>query len=173
MIVAAINWPSIAIGAVASVLGAGIGGFIWSRGVVGVAGNWFSSRRGEIRGTWYAILEPFDPDPKRVDKMHVRQRGQRVFGTIERVRPPARRGKWRFSGYVHGNVVVCVFYTTTPKEDPTSYGVIAVHREPKGSGGGYRGYYTRPDFEPLSSFTSDGLPRRPIAWQREHPDHDG
>jgi hypothetical protein len=86
------------------------------------------------------------------------------------VRPVGRRGKWRFKGYIHGNVVVCVFYTTTPKEDPSSYGVISVHREPPGSGRGYRGYYTRPDFEPLSGFTTDGLARRPIAWQRENPE---
>lgn len=169
IVLAAINWPSIVIGAVASVLAAGILGLIWTRGA-GAAGSWLSQRHGEIRGTWYGILDPFESDPKRVDKMRIRQRGQRVYGTIQRVRPPSRRGKWRFSGYIHGNVVICVFWTTTPKEDPTSYGVITVHREPTGSGGGYRGYYTRPDFEPFRNFITRGLPRRPIAWQREHPD---
>src|SRR4051794_26362113 len=102
MILASIDWESIAIGAVASVVAAGIGGILWARGA-GAAGTWFSQRHGEIRGTWYAILDPFESDPKRVDRMRVHQRGQRIFGTIERVRPAGSHGKWRFRGYIHGN----------------------------------------------------------------------
>ena len=167
--IAVIHWSSIGLGACLSVVIAAIAGAIWRKGT-GIVGGWFSLRHGEIRGTWYAVLAPYGTSKKRVDRMRIHQRGQKIWGQIERVQPRGTNAKWRFDGYVHGNAVVCVFYTMSPKEDPTSYGAINVHRDPADRAV-YRGYYTRPDFESYETFIGEGLPRRPIAWQRQHP-HD-
>jgi hypothetical protein len=165
---AAVDWASILVGALVSAVAGLLLAAVWLRGTVALSG-WFRQRYGEVRGKWYSTLSPFDDSPERVDEMLVRQRGPRIWGTIERVRPGGHKGKWRFRGYTHGNVVVCVFYTTF-MNDPSSYGVICVHRDPR-QPGTYRGYYTRPDFEGYEKFLpdGDGLSRRPIVWTRQDP----
>jgi hypothetical protein len=168
---ALIEWSNVLLGAgISAAFAIAIGG-VWVRGT-GVVGGWFLERRGEIRGTWYEILAPCDDKPERIDIVKLHQRGQRIHGHIERLRPEktGSNAKWRFAGYVHGNVVVCVFFTTTPKNDPSSYGVINMHRDPAHPDALYRGYYTRPDFAPYEEFVGEGISRRPISWQREHPD---
>jgi hypothetical protein len=58
----------------------------------------------------------------------------------------------------------------TPKNDPSSYGVINMHRDSDHPDALYRGCYTRPDFAPYEQFIGEGISPRPIIWQREHPD---
>lgn len=133
--------------------------------------DWFARRGGEMQGKWYGVLPTVGDAPQRIDSYEIRQRGQKLVGHIERIRPNGREGKWRLVGYVHGTVVVCLFYTKTPSKDPSSYGVICVHRVPGPSeDGAYRGYYTRPEFEPFQHFVDGSLATRPIIWQRAHPD---
>lgn len=165
---AAISWPSVVLGSFLSVLLGALLRALWLK-TSGAMGGWYA-KRGEIRGTWYAILGAYEGSPERIDKMTVRQRGQRLSGQIRRMRPAGNQQSWKFVGYIHGNAVVVVFYTTSPKEDPTSYGAINVHRDPSKPGLVYRGYYTRPDFEPYEAFVGGGLRRRPIVWQRPNPD---
>jgi hypothetical protein len=167
VIAGAIDWTGVLVGAgISAVLALAIGA-LWTSGR-GAVLSWYLLRRGEIRGVWYEILEPYEDKPRRVDKVKVRQRGQRIFGHIERLRPRGH-GKWRFAGYVHGNVVVSVFFTTTPKKDPSSYGVINMYRDPSHEGR-YCGYYTRPNFASFEAFVGSGLPRMPIVWQRQRPE---
>lgn len=136
-----------------------------------VVGDWFSQWGGEMRGKWYGVLPEIGDVPQRIDTYRIHQRGQRLVGHIERIRPNGRKGKWRLVGYVHGTVVVCLFYTKTPSKDPSSYGVICVHRVPgQSEDGAYRGYYTRPEFEPFERFLDGSIATRPIIWQRVHPD---
>lgn len=167
---AAIDWSSLIVKAVASAIVTGTAGILWLRGS-GVIADWVAQRRGEIRGQWFAVLPEIGDAPERIDAVRIRQRGQRLVGHIKRIRPPTRTGKWRMVGYVHGSVVVCVFHTKTPGNDPSSYGVICVHRVPgHGAQGVYCGYYTRPEFEPFDRFVDGSLATRPIIWQRTHPD---
>ena len=156
--------------AVLSVIVAAILGVIWVK-FSGTIKDLLAQRRGEIRGHWFGILPQVGDAPERIDKYRLRQRGQRLSGDIQRVRPNGRKGKWKISGYMHGSVVVCVFHTKTPGNDPSSYGVICVHRVPGlGEEGLYRGYYTRPEFEAFERFREGSLTTRPIIWQRKHPD---
>jgi hypothetical protein len=153
-----------------SVIIAAILGVIWVK-FSSRTKDWLAQRRGEIRGDWFGILPEVGNAPERIDEYRIRQRGQRLMGEIHRIRPDGRKGKWKISGYMHGSVVVCVFHTTTPGNDPSSYGVICVHRVPGlGEESLYRGYYTRPEFEAFERFREGSLTTRPIIWQRKHPD---
>ncbi len=168
--VAALDLGSLFAKAVLSVVITGVIGFVWLRSSTAMA-DWINLRRGEMGGKWFGLLLEIGDAPERIDAYRVRQRGQRLVGHIERMRPSGRKGKWRMVGYVHGNVVVCLFYTKTPGNDPSSYGVICLHRVPGyGDDGVYRGYYTRPEFEPFDRFVDGSIATRPIVWQRIHPD---
>lgn len=168
-VLSTLDWTSLIVGAALSGLVASVGGALWLRSS-GIVVDWFS-RRGELRGTWYGVLPAYENAPERVDVYRIRQRGGRLSGHVKRIKPHGRDGKWRIVGYVHGNVVVCVFHTTIPAVDASSYGVICVHREPNhGTATTYHGYYTRPDFEPYENFLDGSLSTRPFTWQRDHPD---
>lgn len=172
---AVVQWDSVLIGACVSVVIGGVLRALWRRGS-GAFVDRLMRRHGEIRGEWFAILPEFvdregNAQVERIDHMVIRQRGQRLFGQIRRVRPRSDDGKerrWQLYGYTHGNTVVCLFYTLSPQSDPTSYGAINVHRDPARRDV-YRGFYTRPDYDPYKNFTEKGLARRPIVWQRPDP----
>jgi hypothetical protein len=167
---ALLDLGSVVVKAVASAIVASAIGVAWARSSHAMA-DWFSQRGGELRGKWYGILPAVGEAPDRIDSYRIHQRGQKLTGHIERIRPNGRKGKWRLVGYVHGTVVVCLFYTKTPGKDPSSYGVICVHRVPNSNeDGAYQGYYTRPEFEPFANFVSGGIATRPITLQRRHPD---
>jgi hypothetical protein len=168
--VAFIDLGSLLVKAVISVIVAAIIGAIWLRSSNALT-DWITLRRGEIGGQWFGVLLETGDVTERIDTYRIRQRGQRLVGHIKRLRPSDRKGKWRLVGYVHGNVVVCLFHTKTPGNDPSSYGVICVHRVPGyGEEGVYRGYYTRPEFEPFERFLNGSIATRPIILQRIHPD---
>jgi hypothetical protein len=170
LILAFLNFGSVLAKAIFSTIVAAAVGLAWARSSR-AAKDWFLQRGGEMQGEWYGLLSAIGDAPERIDTYRIHQRGQKLTGHIERIRPAGRKGKWRLVGYVHGPVVVCLFYTKTPGKDPSSYGVICVHRVPGPSeDGAYQGYYTRPEFEPFDNFLNGSLGTRPITWQRVHPD---
>jgi hypothetical protein len=170
MTLAFLEIGSVVAKAIISAAVVGIAGFFWARSRTAFM-DWLTLRRGEVHGKWYGILPAVGDTPERIDTYRVRQRGQTLVGNIKRIRPSDREGQWKLVGYVHGPVIVCVFYTKTPGVDPTSYGVICAHRVPNlGEEGVYRGYYTRPEFEKYERFVDGDLTTRPFIWQRIDPD---
>jgi len=164
MTLATIDLPSAAVGAL---LGAALQLLL-------ITGDRFiASWRGEFRGTWYQILPPWRNQPERIDRLTVRQRGQRIRVSVKRLGPHSEtKRRWKMTGYVHGNVLVAVFYTTTPKEDSSSYGVLTLHRDTQiKESSVWRGTYNRPDTEPLDVIRQGCATNRPIVWQRKSPDN--
>ena len=125
----------------------------------------------EFGGTLYAILSPSGGKPERIEEMQVRQRGQRISGSIRRVAPASERGRtWKLEGYVHGNVITALFFPTNPRTDSSSYGIIALHRDATVTDCGvWRGYYIRPDSHGADAVQLARPKRQPLVWQRIDP----
>ena len=130
------------------------------------------SRVGEFTGDWYAILPASGGKTERRELMHVRQRRQVLRVRIERYFPPEESGrKWKMLAYLHGNILIGVFHTTAPKNDPSSYGAIVLHRDSLVKDCSvWRGYYARPDSNSLQEIISGNVERHPIVWQHISPE---
>lgn len=162
--VATIDLTSITLGALLAAI---------VQAVVILGERWLASWRGEFRGTWYEIVPAWRDQPERIDRLKVRQRGQRITVSAQRLRPGgAEQGRrWRMTGYVHGNVLVGIFHITTPNVDASSFGTFTLHRDSSVKESSvWRGTYVRPDSEPLEVIVAGNQPQRPIVWQRAHPD---
>jgi hypothetical protein len=154
---------------VSALLGAAAGLLLQAFGFGFIALREYTRR--EFAGRIYAILPPSGGKNERIDRMWIRQRGQRIQGNIKRISPPSERGRqWKMTGYTHGNLIVATFSTTAPRLDPSSYGVIVLHRDPKVTDCGvWRGYYVRPDLYGLAAVDSAELTRYPYVWQQLDP----
>lgn len=141
------------------------------QGIISAVLAVYQSRNGEFAGQWYSVIPPAAGDVERRDAIRVRQRGLKLSIVAKRYMPPAEKGRvWKMAGYCHGNVLVAVFFTTTPRRDPTSYGVITLHRDSATRGANvWRGNYLRPGLADLESMVRGRLPEHPIIWQQERP----
>jgi hypothetical protein len=128
--------------------------------------------RQEFSGTVYAVLPPSGGKAERIERMRIRQHRQRIQVRIRRVSPPQERGRrWKMVGYTHGNLIVGTFSTLAPRIDPSSYGVIVLHRDPTVTECGvWRGYYVRPDLYGIEAITSADSTRYPLVWQQVNPE---
>jgi hypothetical protein len=78
----------------------------------------------------------------------IRQRAQVLSVSIRRYEPRPERGRrWRMNAYLHGNVLIGVFDTTAPRNDPSSYGATGLH-----------------------DILAGNAERRPILWQQVRPE---
>jgi len=129
------------------------------------------SRGGEFSGVWFGVLPASGGKTDRHERMVIRLRGNAFHATIRRISPRSEAGrKWLMRGYVHGNVLVAEFHTTAPKMDPSSYGVLVLHRDPnKKDAIVWRGYYERPDSNNMSEVVNFEVERHPLSWQRIDP----
>lgn len=154
---------------IAALLGAVAGLFLQAIGAGLVALHQYT--RQEFSGTIYAILPPSGGKAQRIEKMRVRQHGQRIQVKIKRISPPSEQGRhWKMAGYTHGNLIVGTFSTTAPRIDPSSYGVIVLHRDPNVKECGvWRGYYVRPDLYGIQAITTADITRYPLIWQQMNP----
>ena len=132
----------------------------------------YQSKNGEFAGQWYSVVPPVRGNVERRDTIRVRQRGLKLSIVAKRYMPAAEKGQlWRMTGYCHGNVLVAVFYTRTPRRDPTSYGVLTLHRDHTVQGANvWKGYYLRPDLASLEAINRGEVPRYPIVWQQVDPE---
>lgn len=149
-------------------------GAVASLGLQGVAAGFIAIRqytRQEFSGTIYGILPPSGGKGERVEKMRIRQRGQRIQVRIRRISPSREAGRhWKMTGYTHGNLIVGTFSTIDPRVDPSSYGVMVLHRDPEiKECGVWRGYYIRPDLYGIKAVTTADVARYPIVWQQISP----
>jgi hypothetical protein len=130
------------------------------------------SRNGEFTGTWYAVLPASSGKAERREVMRVRQRRQVLAVSIRRYSPPEESGRrWRMTAYVHGNILIGLFYTRVPKRDPSSYGAILLHRDDSVKDCMvWRGYYVRPDGNTLAEIVDLRAERHPIVWQQLRPE---
>lgn len=152
-----------------ALLGAAAGLLIQGLIVLTIAIRQYTRR--EFSGRIYAILPPSGGKEERWDVMRIRQAGQRLTGSIKRVKPDTERGcKWKFIGYSHGNTIVSVFFTTDPRRDSSSYGVMVMHRNPEIKDRAvWQGYYVRPDLHGLESIKNSDVARYPLIWQKQDP----
>jgi hypothetical protein len=141
------------------------------QGVVAFVNYLRETRAGEFSGIWFGILPASGGKPERHEKMTIRVRRNAFRASIRRIAPLSEVGRqWRMQGYVHGNVLVAFFYTTSPRIDPSSYGIIALHRDPTRKDAIlWRGYYERPDANTMAEVVSFNVERHPLVWQRERP----
>lgn len=154
---------------VISILASAIAGALLAE-AVRVADRWVTARGSEMTGEWFQVIPEWEGDPPRHDRLSVKQSDHRLEIEARRLRPHGERARrWRITGYLHGNVLVAVFYTLVPKEDPSSYGVIIMHRDRINGKAVWRGTYARPDRDNLATIQSGALERRPIVWQRDDP----
>jgi len=125
----------------------------------------------EFAGKLYAVLPPSGGKMERQDRMRIRQKGQRITGSIKRIRPHAERGyRWKMNGYSHGNTIVAVFFTMAPRKDSSSYGVMVMHRDPDiKECAVWKGYYVRPDLYGLESIKKADVARHLLVWQQVDP----
>jgi hypothetical protein len=123
--------------------------------------------RGEFSGRWYAVSPATGKEPERRDKLRIRRRNHTLSIVANRYYPAEERGHaWRLSGYFHGNIIVMIFYTTTPRRNPSSFGVVVLRRDPAiRETSIWRGYYLRP-----AEHADGEAIRYPILWQRVPPE---
>jgi hypothetical protein len=154
---------------VAAVLGA-VAGLALQALVAGIVAARQYSRQ-EFSGTVYAILPPSGGKGERIEKMRIRQHGQRIQVKIRRISPAEEAGRrWKMMGYTHGNLIVGTFTTLDPRTDPSSYGVMVLHRDPEiKECGVWRGYYVRPDLYGIEAITAADVARYPLIWQQLNP----
>ncbi len=163
VLTAAINVPEIFLGAATGIA------------IQAAYANWMRrriDRRGRFAGVWYQEILPIDGVPRRLDTVHLSQDGPLLFGEFHRNSPPEEEDrKWSIHGYAHGNRAVFSFFTITPNQDPSSFGMIALARDShnKRSQAWY-GVYYRPDNEDFADLANGHMLARPIAWQRTPKD---
>jgi hypothetical protein len=159
----------------AGVIGSALLGALATLAIQGLV-NWIiylrESRNGEFTGVWYGILPTSGGKDERREVMRVRQKGQVLYISIKRYYPLDERGRrWKMTAYLHGNILIGVFYTTIPKKDPSSYGAILLHRDYAVKNCTvWRGYYVRPDSNTLSDIVNMRADRFPIVWQSVKPE---
>jgi hypothetical protein len=154
---------------VISILASAIAGALLTE-LVRVADRWATARGSEMTGEWFQVIPEWDGDPPRHDHLSIKQTGHRLEIEARRLRPHGERARrWKIDGYLHGNVLVAVFYTLVPKEDPSSYGVIVLHRDRINGKAVWSGTYARPDRDSLATVQEGAFEQRPIIWQRDDP----
>ena len=154
----------------AAVLGA-IAQILIQAGIYWFAGV-YQSGRGEFSGRWYSVCPAVGHEPERRDRLSIKQRGSRLFVMARRYHPETERGNvWKMRGYLHGNILVAIFYTTTPGRNPSSYGTLLLHRDSTVRGAiVWRGTYRRPTDTDLSSIVAGKVAEWPIVWQHVAPE---
>jgi hypothetical protein len=142
------------------------------QGMVAWVGYLRDVRAGEFSGRWYAVLPASGGKPERRETMRIRQHGHVLSVSIRRYAPLLEQGRrWRMTAYLHGNVLIGVFYTTAPRNDPSSYGAIVLHRDYDTRDAiVWRGYYVRPDATGLHDILAGNAERHPILWQQVRPE---
>jgi hypothetical protein len=131
-----------------------------------VTDRWWTTRKSEMSGEWLEVLPERNEAPHREDRLTIRQSGHLLDIDVRRLVPHAENKKrWAMRGFVQGDVLVAVFYTKTPKDDASSYGVIILHRDTASRSAAWTGVYFRPNGESLSAI-EDGSEARPILWKR-------
>jgi hypothetical protein len=105
----------------------------------GIAYRRYRKGRGAFIGDWDQYIPAMNDQPAKHDLASCRQRGDRVYGKIERIEPTGENWKaWRFEGRVRENVLAAVFWSVDPTVN--SFGTMLLvhsgeHR--------YDGYYTK------------------------------
>jgi hypothetical protein len=132
----------------------------------------YHAKYGEFTGRWYAILTPSGAKGERREVMRVKQHGQVLQISIRRYSPPEEVGRrWKMLAYCHGNILIGVFYTIVPKQDPSSYGAILLHRDRSVTECSvWRGYYVRPNGNSLDQIMRADVERHPLVWQQVKPE---
>ena len=143
-----------------------------AQGLVAIAVYLRETRAGEFSGPWYGVLAAGGGKPERHEFMRIRVRRNSFKARVRRINPSDEAGRtWRMRGYVHGNVLIASFHTTSPRTDPSSYGAIVLHRDPRRKDAiVWRGYYERPDSNSLSEVMEYRVERYPLKWQRDKPE---
>lgn len=84
------------------------------------------SRKGPLTDEWDQIID--EGGVTKRDRVHCRQIGDRLEGTIERVEPADQKYKtWRFQARIRGSMLFGMFWATDLKKNPGSYGTLQLH----------------------------------------------
>lgn len=85
-------------------------------------------RTGELAGTWDQQVLDENGVVAKLDEVRCRHYGTHIKGTIRRIDPIDQQSKrWRFYGEVRHKLLFCIYFTTSAKKNPGSYGTIQLH----------------------------------------------
>jgi|GEM_PF-3682291 len=119
--------------------------------------------RGHFAGEWNQIIPKYQDEPEKRDIVNCRQKGERIFGEVQRIEPYEQNWKkWKFNGRVRENVLVAYFWSDDPCVNSFGSYILVHSGEYK-----YMGHYTKllPTCRDIDKII-DMNPRIPFRWEK-------